>query len=69
MGGGGGGGGGLGLRGVAFEGFDEVGEGGVEVVVFGVEHAGLHVEAGLEEGRGVDGGGGGAGGGEGRAGL
>ena len=68
-GGGGGGGGGGRLRGVAFEGFDEVGEGGVEVLVLGVQHAGLHVEACLEEGRGVDGGGGGAGGGEGGAGF
>ena len=39
---------------VAFERFDEVGEGGVEVFVFGVEHAALHVEAGLEERRRVD---------------
>lgn len=40
---------------VAFERFDEVGEGRVEVLVFGVQHAGLHVEPGLEERWGVDG--------------
>ena len=39
---------------VTFEGFDEVGECGVEVLVFGVEHAALHVEAGLKERRRVD---------------
>ena len=43
------------LRVVAFERFDEVGKGRVEVLVFGVQHAGLHVEPGLQEGRGVDG--------------
>lgn len=61
-------GGGLGrlvLRVVAVQRLDEVGEGGVEVLVFGVQHAGLHVQACLEEGWGVDGGGGGARAGEG----
>ena len=57
------------MGGVALEGLDEVGVGGVEVLVLGVEHAGLHVEACLEERGGVDGGGGGACGCEGGAGF
>ena len=35
---------------VAVEGFDEVGECGVEIFVFGMKLAGLHVETCLEEG-------------------
>lgn len=49
---------------VAFERLDEVGEGRVEVLVFGVQHARLHVEPGLQEGWRVDGCGGRAGGGQ-----
>ena len=40
---------------VAFERFDEVGERGVEVPIFGMQHAGLHIESGLEERGCVDG--------------
>jgi hypothetical protein len=42
------------LRCVALHCFDEVGEGGVEVAVLGVQLAGLHVQTGLQEGRTVD---------------
>ena len=51
-------------RGVAVQGLDEVREGRGEVAVFGVQHAALHVQTGLQERGGVHARGGGAGGGE-----
>ena len=43
------------LRGKTFEGFEEVGVGGLVVLVLGVEDSGLHVELRLEEWGTVDG--------------
>lgn len=66
--------GGLGTRAlvlgvIAVEGLDEVGECGVEVLVFGMEHTALHIEVGLQQRRCVHAGGACTGTGQGGAGL
>ncbi len=52
---------------VTFHGFDEVGESCIEIAIFGVQLAGLHIQSCLEERRCIDGCGARAGGCEGCA--